>query len=346
MGQWAIVGIDLGKTSFQLCATDDSGHVVEGRKLNRNELRHLAAAIPPCLIAMEACGTAYHWARVFQRFGHRVRLISPQYVKPFVRTNKNDRNDAHAIVVAASRPGMPSVPVKNVEQQDIQMLHRVRSRRVAERTALINQTRGLLLEYGIAIPLGPGAVRVKLPEILEDAENELSGRGRRVIAELLDALRLVDELIRVADRQIREVFRASEACRRLADIDGIGLLTATALVAAIGDGKDFHNGRHLAAWLGLVPRQHSTGGRSRLLGISRRGDTHLRTLFIHGARSALRIAHRRSDRRMQWACEIERRRGPNVAVVALANKTARIAWAMLRHDEAFRRVQVEAIEQV
>jgi transposase len=287
---------------------------------------------------MEACGSAYHWARVFQQFGHRVRLISPQYVKPFVRTNKNDSNDASAIVVAATQAHMPSVPQKSIEQQDVQMLHRIRSRRIAERTALINQIRGLLLEYGIAIRVGPGAVPACLPDILEDAENELSGLGRHAFAQLLEELHAVDELVREADRHIRALFRDNEACQRLAAIEGIGLLTATALVAAIGEGKDFENGRHLAAWLGLVPRQHSTGGRARLFGISRRGDTYLRTLFIHGARSALRVADRRSDRRMRWAQSIEERRGSNVAVVALANKTARIAWAMLRRGEEFKRV--------
>jgi transposase len=240
--------------------------------------------------------------------------------------------------VAATQPHMPSVPLKSIEQQDVQMLHRIRSRRIAERTALINQIRGLLLEYGIAIRVGPGAVRASLPDILEDAENELSSLGRLAFSQLLDELRAIDELVREVDRHIRALFRNNEACQRLAEIDGVGLLTATALVAAVGDGKDFENGRHLAAWLGLVPRQHSTGGRARLFGISRRGDTYLRTLFIHGARSALRVADRRSDRRMRWARSVEERRGHNVAVVALANKTARIAWAMLRHGEDFKRI--------
>jgi transposase len=338
MNEWTTVGVDLGKSAFHIYAVDAKGQVMQQGRFNRKQLRHLAATMPIALIAMEACGGAYHWARVFQGFGHRVRLISPQYVKPFVKTNKNDINDAQAIVEAASRPGMPSVPIRSIEQQDVQALHRVRSRRVAERTALINQIRGLLLEYGIPIRIGPGAVRASVPEILENAQNELTARARTMFAGLLEELRAIDELIRVADRHIREVFRASEPCQRLAEIQGIGMLTATALVAAIGEGKDFDNGRHLAAWLGLVPRQRSTGGRSRLFGISRRGDTYLRTLLIHGARSALRVAHRRPDRRMRWAKSIEQRRGSNVAVVALANKTARIAWAMLRHGTDFARV--------
>ena len=333
-----IVGIDLSKNVFHVCAADERGRTKHEYKFNRKQLRQFAATTPACLVAMEACGSAYHWARVFQRFGHRVRLISPQYVKPFVRTNKNDCNDASAIVVAATQAHMPAVPCKSIEQQDVQMLHRIRSRRIAERTALINQIRGLLLEYGISIRGGPGAVRAALPDILEDAENELSVLGRGAFAELLEELRAIDELIRAVDRHIRVLFRDNEACQRLAAIDGVGVLTATALVAAVGDGREFENGRHLAAWLGLVPRQHSTGGRPRLFGISRRGDTYLRMLFIHGARSALRVADRRTDRRMRWACSVKARRGANVAAVALANKTARIAWAMLRHNEEFKRL--------
>jgi transposase len=259
-------------------------------------------------------------------------------VKPYVRTNKNDFNDAAAICEAASRPSMRFVPTKSIEQQDIQALHRVRTRRVAERTALGNQIRGLLLEYGIAIGLSLITLRKQVPQIIASEGNELTQRARAIFRELYDELVELEGKIALIERKINQIFKASEPCQRLAQITGVGPLTSTALVAAVGDAQVFKNGRHMAAWLGLVPRQHSTGGKARLLGISKRGDRYVRTLLIHGARSALRVMGRRVDRRSRWAIEVARRRGANVATVALANKTARIAWAMLAHGESYRPV--------
>ncbi|HEY6370867.1 MAG TPA: IS110 family transposase [Candidatus Sulfotelmatobacter sp.] len=287
-------------------------------------------------MASESCGSAFHWARYAAQCGHSTRIIASQFVKPYVKTNKNDFNDAAAICEAASRPSMRFVPTKSIEQQDIQALHRVRTRRVAERTALGNQIRGLLLEYGIGIGLSLITLRKKVPEIIAQEDNELTPRARALFRELYEELVELEGKVAYVERKINQIFKASEPCQRLAQIVGVGPLTSTALVAAVGDAHVFKNGRHMAAWLGLVPRQYSTGGKARLLGISKRGDRYLRTLLIHGARSALRVMGRRGDRRSRWAIEVAQRRGANIATVALANKTARIAWAMLAHGENYR----------
>ncbi|MGO9803221.1 MAG: IS110 family transposase [Steroidobacteraceae bacterium] len=330
------MGIDLSKNSFHVHAVDEAGHPVLQKLMNRAQLRQFLALTAPCVVASESCGSAFHWARYATQCGHRTRIIASQFVKPYVKTNKNDFNDAAAICEAASRPSMRFVPTKSIEQQDIQALHRVRTRRVAERTALGNQIRGLLLEYGIAIGLSLITLRKKVPEIIAREDNELTPRARAMFRELYEELVELEGKIAYVERKINQIFKASEPCQRLAQIMGVGPLTSTALVASVGDAQVFKNGRHMAAWIGLVPRQHSTGGKTRLLGISKRGDRYLRTLLIHGARSALRVMGPRSDRRSRWAIDIARRRGANIATVALANKTARIAWAILAHGENYR----------
>jgi transposase len=284
---------------------------------------------------MEACGGANYWARVFQRNGHLVKLISPQFVKPFVKTNKNDANDAEAIVEAASRPSMKFVPIKQVEQQDIQSIHRVRSRIVKNRTALINEIRGLCLEYGIAISPGAAKVKRSLCEIISDRKNELTDLSRECMQDLYDELIEIEARLKKLDKKVHHICRQSETCSRILKIPGVGDLTATAIVAAIPDAKEFKNGRHMAAWLGLVPRQSSSGDKHVLLGISKRGDRYLRTLLIHGARSALSHYKRVDTAYGRWLFEKKARLSFNKAAVALANKNARIIWSLLNTREEF-----------
>lgn len=319
------LGIDIAKRVFQLHGVDRRGQIILKKRLSRDQLLKFIANIPPCLIGMEACGGSNYWARKFQAYGHEVKLMSPQFVKPYVKTNKNDAADAEAICEAVRRPNMRFVSLKSIEQQDIQALHRYRQRLVQDRTALVNQARGLLTEYGIIIPQGIGCVRKKLPEILEDMGNDLSGLGREIFGKLYQELCEWDEKIKTLDKRINLICQQNEDCQRLAKVAGIGPLTATALIAAIGDIHVFKNGRHLAAWLGLVPRQCSSGNKQVLLGISKRGDCYLRTLLIHGARACISFAKQKSA----WLEDLIKRRGKQKAYVALANKNARIVWALL-----------------
>lgn len=330
-----VLGIDLGKNVFHLHGVDACGKLVLQKKLNRNQLKRFMATIEPCLVGMEACGGAHDWARRFKERGHRVRLMNPKFVKPFVKSNKNDFLDAEAICEAVTRPCMRFVPVKSVAQQDIQTLHRARSHFVARRTAQANQIRGFLLEYGIVVPQGIRVLRHRLPEILEDAENPLTPDTRALLAMLRQELVHLDARVAWFDQEILALGRDHEACRRLQTIPGVGPVIATALVAAVGDGSTFRNGRQLAAWLGLVPKHRGTGGRTVLLGISKRGDAYLRMLLIHGARAVLRFAVKRNDRRGQWLAALVQRRGKNVAIVALANRIARTVWALLSHGTTY-----------
>ena len=324
------VGIDLAKRSFHLYAVDGEGREVLSRKLTRARLSTVVAQLPACTIAMEACGSAHHWARLFRTFGHEVRLIAPQFVKPYVKSNKNDAADAEAICEAAQRPSMRFVAVKTVEQQDIQAIHRMRSLAVQQRTAQINQIRGLLLEYGIEVAQGRAALQRRLPEILEDADNGLSARFRAELCGLAEELRHLNERVAHYDEQLEQIAQADAQARALMTIPGVAAKGATALLAAVGeDPQLLKNGRGLAAWLGLVPRQHSTGGRERLLGISKRGDVYLRNPLIHGARAVLRCIERKEDPTSRWATALKARRHTNVAVVAMANKIARMAYAVI-----------------
>lgn len=332
MGNITTLGIDLAKNVFQLHGIDKSGNPVLKRKLTRNKLAETIANLEPCLIVMEACGGSSYWCRRFAKLGHETKLISPQFVKPFVKTNKNDRNDAEAICEAASRPTMRFVAPNTLEQQDTQLIHRVRSRLIAERTALVNQIRGLLAEYGVVVSTGVAKIRKALPEILEDGENELTALARAQFSELYAELIEKDQKIKNQDKIIDSIFNADEKCQRISAIDGIGPITATAVVSAIGDPKLFKNGRHFSAYLGLVPKQSSSGGKEKLLGISKRGDTYLRTLLIHGARAAVRCVGTKEDKQSVWIKSLIERRGFNRAAVAVANKNARIIWCLLAKD--------------
>ena len=330
------IGLDIAKTVFHLFAVNKMGRFIKKKQLKRKQLLAYMANLEPCLIAMEACGSANYWAREFIALGHEVKLIAPQYVKPFVKGNKNDYNDAQGIAEAAQRPNMRFVPIKSVEQQDIQNFHRQRERIKKARTALGNQIRGLLAEYGLTIHQGISAVRKTLPEILEDAENGLTAYARELFADLLEELQTLDERFEQCNQTIKASSKGNEVVERLDEILGIGAITASATYAAAGDGKDFENGRHFSAWLGLVPGQHSTGGKPRLLGISKRGNAYLRTLYIHGARAVLRHSANKSDRLSLWAQGVLNRRGHNKACVAVANKIARMAWVIMAKGETYR----------
>jgi len=326
------IGIDLGKTVFHLVGLNLRGEVVVRKKFSRAQLLRFTANVHVELIGMEACGGAHFLGRALREQGHEVRLIPAQYVK----TNKSDYIDAEAIAEAVARPTMRFVPIKTDEQLDMQSLHRVRERWVMRRTAVINQIRGLLLERGITLRKGRCHVDAALPGILEDADAKLSGAVRLLLAQLkldLDQLAMrIDE----ADAVIQRTAHENEACRRLVAIPGIGPVTATALIAAIGNGGAFHKGREFAAWMGVVPREHSTGGQQKLLGISKRGNSYLRRLFVQGARAVLQQRTKQSAGLSAWLAQLTSRTHHNVAAVALANKLARIAWAVLAKNEQYR----------
>ncbi len=325
----SVIGIDVGKTVLHVHGTDAQGKPVLRKAFNRGALIEWLSQQAPCLIGMEACGGAHHLARRLTDCGHTVRLIHPSFVKAYVKSNKNDFRDAEAIAEAVTRPTMRFVAIKTVAQQELQALHRLRSGAVTQRTAIINQIRGLLLEFGITVPQGPTALRRRLPEILETVDGGLEDLGRDLVAELQQEWMHLDERIAALEQRLQQRTRASESCQRLQTIPGIGVLGASAFLAAFGDGRQFASGRDCAAALGLVPRQHSTGGRPQLGHISKRGDTYLRALFIHGARAVLRYVDRHHDPRSRWARALKERRGIPVAAVALANKMARTAWAVL-----------------
>jgi transposase len=330
------LGIDLAKNVFQLHGVDRKGQPVFKRRVMRDQLLSVVAGIEPCTIAVEACTGAFCWARKFEEIGHKVKIVSPQYVKPFVRRQKNDGNDAEAICTAVRQPHIPLVPKKTVEQQDVQALHRARQRMVNHRTAVVSQIRGLLLDRGFAFSKSITRARRMIPEILSNLENELTVMAREAIGELWDLLCDLDRRIAFFDKKIEAVFKASEVCQRIAKIKGVGPKTATAIVAAVGDGAEFKNGRHMAAWLGLVPRQHSSGDRQVMMGISKRGNQHLRSLLVHGARAVVRTRANKNDPMNQWVSQLQERRGFNRATVAVANKNARIIWSVLRTGERYR----------
>ena len=331
-----VLGIDLAKSSFQVHGADADGRKVVSRKLSRRKLKQYLVNLPACVVAMEACAGAHYWARLVRSYGHEAKLIAPQFVKPYVKSNKNDAVDAEAICEAAQRPSMRFVAVKEIGQQDILSLHRMRSLVMERRTAQINQIRGLLLEYGIEVPVGRVALGKRLPEILEDAENGLTDLFRQELFGLSEELKHLGERIAHYDEKIEKISQSDERMQRVRTIPGIGAKAATALVATIGDIHPFKNGRELAAWLGLVPRQRSTGGKPTLLGISKRGDVYLRQLIIHGARSVLRWADRKTDRTSRWVIALKQRRHTNIAIVAMANKIVRIAFAVLKTGESYR----------
>lgn len=327
-----LLAIDLGKRSFHLHGIDDAG-VVVSRRVGRAKLESVVEDLDPSMIAMEACATAHHWARTFEAAGRTVRLINPRFVKPFVRGSKNDAVAAEAIFGAASRPGMRFVPVKTVAQQDLQSLHRVRDRLVASRTSLINHIRGLMAEYGLVYPAGAKLFGRRARTGLEDAA--LTPAGRATFEALLDELDAVEARIGGLDKRLQSICREDDTCRRLMTLPGVGPVVATALVASVGDARHFRSGRELAAWIGLVPRQYSTGGKSRLGGIGRRANHYLRRLLVHGARAVALHLGEKADRRSRWFRALIDRRGFNRGVVAMANKTARLAWVLMTRRETY-----------
>ena len=362
------VGLDLAKIVLQVHGVDERGKMAARKQLKRAEMSKYFANLEPCLIGMEACGSAvsippsrrldadclplvHYWARKLESYGHTVKLMAPQFVKPYVKTNKNDMADAEAICEAVRRPNMRFVAIKNVEQQAILSVHRARQGFVKARTAQGNQIRGLLSEFGIVIPKGIASITKQIPEILEDGENGLPGAMRNLIERLAANLKEMDRQVKELEAQIQKWHRENEASLKLADIPGLGPITASAIVATVGDAREFKNGRQLAAWMGLVPKQKSSGGKQNLLGISKRGDTYLRTLLIHGARSVINASEKKAEpeswlrKLMGRRCQLRPTEGwmriaylwcnTNVAAVALANKNARIIWALLAHGRSF-----------
>lgn len=330
------IGMDLAKNVFQIHGVDRTGKAKTRKQLRRNQVLTYFSKLPPTLIGMEACGGSHYWARELSKLGHDVRLMSPQFVKPYVKSGKNDANDAEAICEAVSRPSMRFVAVKSVEQQVMQAEHRIRARLIKARTALGNEIRGLLGEFGIVLPVSLANLRKAIPELLEDAENGLLADFRRLLRMLGEELSQLDDNIKQYDARIAQSAKEDERIKRLLAVEGIGPVVASALVSAVGDGKQFGKGRDMAAWLGLTPNQHSSGGKNRLGHISKRGDKYVRTLLIHGARAALKAAENKTDGRSRWVTGLAKRRNKNIATVALANKNARIAWSILSREETYR----------
>ena len=340
--QIASVGIDLGKTTFHVVALNDHGKIVARKKFSRQQLLAYTANLPSSLIGIEACSGAHFIGAALRDQGHDVRLIPAQFVKPFLKSNKNDFLDAEAIAEAVARKNMRFVPIKTDDQLDLQALHRVRDRLVNRRTALINQIRGFLLERGIVFAQGPANLRRQMPAILEDAEQKITPRMRNLLDHLWQEWKSLNAEIESISDEVDAIANQDAACQRLRRIPGVGPLVATATVAAIGNGAAFRKGREFAAWLGLIPRQHSTGGKARLLGISKRGNTYLRRMFIHGARAMLLRVRYDTGRFGQWAHELELRAPRNKVVVAVANKLARIAWAVLATGNEYRNQAIAA----
>lgn len=325
------VGVDLAKNVFQLHGADSKGKTVWKRQLSREKwLKVLFDQVQPGTeIGMEACTGAHHWARLLRDAGYRVRMIPPQFVKPFVKSNKNDANDAQAICEAMARPDMYPVAIKTIEQQDIQAVHRVREEIKTHRTAKANQIRGLVAEYGLVAPRELSSLRRAIPMWLEEASNGLTVLFRQLLHGLWGDLRSLDQRMAELDQQIATIAQQNPTAQRLQQLRGVGPLIATALIATLGDGKQYRKGRDMAAAIGLTPRQHSSGGKERLLGISKRGDAYLRCLLVHGARSAMRTAKDKEDRLSRWITNLQERRHANVAAVAMANKLARMAWVIM-----------------
>ena len=334
-----VLGIDIAKRVFHAVGMDDRGNIVYRKRLSRHDLMPFIATLRPVLIGMEACGGAHYWARRFREHGHEVKLMAPQFVKPYIKSNKNDMRDAEGIGEAVTRPTMRFVPTKNVDQQDIQALHRVRERLIGARTALVNEIHGLLHEYGIVVPKGVAKFRQTVVGKLEADKAKLTPLSQEMFGKLIDEFAALERQLAYYQEKLATVATTHPECQRLMTIPGIGPFTATALVAAVSDASAFKNGRQFAAWLGLVPRQHSTGGKERLLGISKRGDSYLRKLLVHGARTTIRWVDRKTDRRSQWIRQLVERRGKNRTAVAIANKNARIVWALLTSHQAYEPAQ-------
>ncbi|MBU2478539.1 MAG: IS110 family transposase [Gammaproteobacteria bacterium] len=331
------IGIDLAKNSFSVHGADERGKTVFRKTLSRAKLMPFLAQQPACLIGMEACSGAHHWARQLTELGHRVGIMAPKFVIPYRKGGKNDGNDAEAICEAVARPRMRFVPIKSAEQQAVLCLHRIRQARIKERTATLNQLRGLLSEFGLVMPQGRYPALHHIPGILEDAENGLPMLARRLLHDLYLRLQSIHSEILAYDRELEHLAKASPPAQQLMSTPGVGAITATAILASVGDAHQFKNGRQFAAWLGLTPRQYTTGGNIRLGRITKKGDAYLRTLLIHGTRAVLAALGDKQDRLSVWLRALIARRGYKRATVALAAKNARILWALMVHGESYQR---------
>jgi transposase len=336
--QITTIGLDTAKNLFQVHGADAQGRPVLKRKLARGKVLEFFATLPRCLVGLEACAAAHYWARELTKLGHEVRLMPPQYVRAYVKTNKHDAADAEACCEAVQRPGMRFVPVKSEDQQSLLMLHRVREQLLKQRTATINALRAHLAEFGIVAAQHRTGLRELLAVVADPEDRRVPPLARELLQVLAEHLRGLEERMAELDRRLLEVARGDAACVRLAAVPGIGPVIATALVATVGDARAFASGRHLAAWVGLVPRQHSSGGKERLLGISKRGDGYLRRQLMHGARALVKVSKGREGKPWAWIDGLLARRPFNVVVAAVANKLARIAWALLSRGEDYRTV--------
>jgi transposase len=326
-----VIGIDIAKRYFQIHAVDVSGTVAVKRRVSREAFLKLVGSLPPCLIGMEAGSGAHYWAREIRRFGHDVRLMPPQFVRPYVKSNKNDAADAEACCEAVQRPGMRFIPVKSVQQQTAMALHRVRDHLVRQRTGTINALRGHLAEHGVVASTLRGGLNRLFAVVETDEDQGLPTVMKELLRVLVAEIRDADARIAALDRRLKNSAKENEACRRLIEVPGIGPVIATAVIATVPDDQRFRTGRHYAAWLGLTPKQHSSGGKERLLGISKRGDAYMRRQFINGARALVRIASGRTGGIWDWIKALLSRRSFNVVTVAVANKLARVAWAIQAH---------------
>jgi transposase len=334
--QITTVGLDIAKNVFQVHAADAQGRAVVKRKLTRGKVLEFFATLPACLVGLEACGAAHYWARELTRLGHEVRLMPPQYVKPYVKTNKHDAADAEACCEAVQRPGMRFVPAKDEDQQSMLVLHGVREQLLKQRTATINALRSHLAEFGVVAAQRQIGLRELLVVVADDEDQRIPPLARELLVSLVDHLRDLERRTAALDRRLVEATRDGAACERVAAVPGIGPVIATALVAAVGNARNFTSGRHLAAWLGLVPRQRSSGGKERLLGLSKRGNGYLRRQLMHGARALVRVSTGREGKLWSWINGLLGRRAFNVVVAAVANKLARILWALLSRGESYR----------
>lgn len=339
MSNIKVLGIDLAKDVFQIHGTDEKGTGVLRKRLSRGKLVEYMANLPSCLIGIEACGGAHYWARTFAAQGHTVKMMAPQFVKPYVKSNKNDARDAEAIAEAVTRPTMRFVPIKGIEQQDILLLHRVRELAMKQRTAQGNQIRGLLAEYGVIVAKGLSHLD-KLPEILEQHQNKLSLVSTEAFLQLYEQLKIYNEQVEHYDKKIKKHAATDPRCIAVQEIEGVGPITASAIVATISDPNVFKNGREVSAWLGLVPKQHSSGNKIVLGGITKRGDRYIRKLLVHGARSVVKTCENKADKRSEWVADKKKRCGYNKASVAVANKNARIIWAVLATGECYRKASI------
>ncbi|MDE8755311.1 IS110 family transposase [Pectobacterium polaris] len=333
--QVSTMGIDLAKNLFVLHGVDHNGKTVLRKKLSRSQFVPFIIQLPACLIGMEACSSSHHFARLFSNAGHRVKLIPPQYVKPYVKTNKTDAADAEAICEAVTRPNMRFVQIKTAEQQGVLALHTERSFLVRERNGCANSLRAMLAEFGCVMATGFSALYKAVPEILEDEENELPHFVRVSVQRQLEHLKALETRIRQTEHELRDWARTQPACQRVEKVPGVGLMTATYLVASVGNGRQFDTAKQFASWLGLTPREHSSGGKQKFGGISKRGDSYFRCLLVHGARAVLRHISK-NEKTMPWLAALVRRKHRNVAAVAQACKTARILWSMLFHETEYR----------